>query len=1139
MEIPPLTNERSIFLEALEREDPTQRSAYLDAACGADSALRVRVEALLKSHVEAGAFLDKLGPARLKEQLGHQQRPDLGEQTLPTDNADDLGFLTASEKPGVLGRLDHYDVLEVVGRGGMGVVLKAFDGRLHRVVAIKVMAAQLATSATARVRFAREAQAAAAVSHDHIVTIHAVEEVQPLPYFVMQYVAGLSLHQRIERDGPLELAEILRIGMQTASGLAAAHAQGLVHRDIKPANILLENGVERVKITDFGLARAAAEASLTHSGVVSGTPQYMSPEQAEGKPIDQRTDLFSLGSVLYAMCTGRAPFRASGAMAVLKRVCEEHPSPIRESRPRIPVWLVDIIDRLQAKEPAKRFQSASEVAVLLAQHLAHVQHPSLSPLPAALPAKETTKKTLPVQGRRWAIAAAIIVAFLGCFSLAEATGVTGLAATVVRILTPDGTLVIEVDDPDIKVTVDADGGLMITGAGPHEIRLHPGTYRLQATRDGKPIQNEVITLSRGDKRVVRVSLEPAVAAGSGWKPPPPGPLDELDPAQIRKEERFPWQPKELVAVFGEHRGRGWAVPSCVRISPDGKLAASCADRLLYVWDAETLRLRTLLFGHTRGVWCVAFSPDSRRLLSCGKDQTIRQWDLETAKELRKFGGLTNTIGGVAFFPDGRRFLSAAQDRTMRMWDSENGGQLECFEGQESYNSVAISPDGSSAITSAENKTLQVWDLGKKQVIRRFEGHTSTPRVVGFLSKGTRFLSSGDSTLRLWDVATGAELRCFKGHAGAVHMSDLTSEGSRAVSAGIDGTLRVWDLDTDHEKLRMTCDSQLSGAAIFPDGTRALSATWDGAIRMWDLESGKELLPGEGVGPLCFYPEGIWRWSQTAFSLDGSRLLVGMSHPLARCWDVAGVRKLPGYKMNGPIWCVAFLPDGKRVVCGGRSGVSIMDCATGRELTHFEDLPWVARFSLSRDGRRLVTGRDPGLVQIWNVEKARELWHFDGLPEPVYNLAISADGRRAISGHGDGSVRLFDLDKGCELYPLNQHGKTVRAVALSPDGRWAAAGDDDGFVRLWDLNGPTAKPRPTARYHKRQINCLDFAPDGKSLVSAGYLEGTIVIWDVEAAEKRQAWQLPGVCHGAVFAPDGRHIATANGNGTVYVLRIGKP
>ena len=208
-------------------------------------------------------------------------------RTVGTDPDPPLDFLAPSQKPGSLGRLDHYEVNEVIGHGGMGVVLRAFDERLHRVVAIKVMAAELATSAMARRRFTREAQAAAAVSHDHIVTIHAVEEADGLPYLVMHYVAGMSLQERLDSDGPLQLAEILRIGMQTAAGLAAAHAQGLVHRDIKPANILLENGVERVKITDFGLARAVDDASLTQSGVVAGTPQYMSPEQAEGKAVDR------------------------------------------------------------------------------------------------------------------------------------------------------------------------------------------------------------------------------------------------------------------------------------------------------------------------------------------------------------------------------------------------------------------------------------------------------------------------------------------------------------------------------------------------------------------------------------------------------------------------------------------------------------------------------------------------------------------------------------------------------------------------------------------------------------------------------------------------------------------------------------
>src|SRR6185436_1469643 len=177
------------------------------------------------------------------------------------------------------------------------------------------------------------------------------------------------------------------------AGLAAAHARGLIHRDIKPANILLENGVERVKITDFGLARAVADASLTQSGVVAGTPQYMSPEQARGEAVDQRTDLFSLGSVLYAMCTGRPPFRADSNMAVLKRVCDETPSAIRETNPEIPDWLITIVNKLHAKNPAERFQSAAEVAELLKEHLAHLQHPSVVGPVAAILASPSASRT--------------------------------------------------------------------------------------------------------------------------------------------------------------------------------------------------------------------------------------------------------------------------------------------------------------------------------------------------------------------------------------------------------------------------------------------------------------------------------------------------------------------------------------------------------------------------------------------------------------------------------------------------------------------------------------------------------------------------------------------------------------------------
>jgi serine/threonine-protein kinase len=267
-------------------------------------------------------------------------------------------------------------VLEQVAVGGMGIVLKARDPELNRLVALKILPPTMAANHLARARFIREARAAAAVVHEHVVPIHAVDEFAGLPYLVMQFIRGRPLSERIRVTGPLRLEEILRIGAQSAAALAAAHAQGLIHRDVKPGNILLENSVERVKITDFGLARAADGSSLTRDGYIVGTPEYMSPEQANGQPVDARADLFSLGCVLYEMATGVSPFRAEQPVAALHRVCKVDPPSAHSLNTRIPEWLGRFIQKLMAKDAASRPQTATDVAEELGRRLAESQHAS-------------------------------------------------------------------------------------------------------------------------------------------------------------------------------------------------------------------------------------------------------------------------------------------------------------------------------------------------------------------------------------------------------------------------------------------------------------------------------------------------------------------------------------------------------------------------------------------------------------------------------------------------------------------------------------------------------------------------------------------------------------------------------------------
>src|SRR5947209_7742630 len=260
-------NEETIFAVAREKKTPAERQAYLDQACAKNTGVRAVVEELLRADDDAGSFLEH-APAGMEATVASEASS--------RDTVDDglwataLPFLKACDKPGRIGLLDQYEIIEVVGHGGMGAVLRAFDSKLSRVVAVKVMSPTLAANPTAVRRFLREATTAAAVHHDHVVTIHAVDNTHEPPYIVMQFVEGQTLQQKIDREGALQLTHILRIGSQAAAGLAAAHKLGLIHRDVKPANILLENGVERVKITDFGLARAADDVQMTQTGILPG-----------------------------------------------------------------------------------------------------------------------------------------------------------------------------------------------------------------------------------------------------------------------------------------------------------------------------------------------------------------------------------------------------------------------------------------------------------------------------------------------------------------------------------------------------------------------------------------------------------------------------------------------------------------------------------------------------------------------------------------------------------------------------------------------------------------------------------------------------------------------------------------------------
>ncbi len=427
-------------------------------------ALRKKIEVL--SAMEA--FLDVATGAT------EAAAPTAAEEGLPPH------YLTPPQGPGELGRLGPYRVLRLLGAGGMGLVCEAEDTQLQRPVALKVMRPELAVRAAARRRFVREGRAMAAVEHEHVVSVYQVGEERGVPFLAMPLLRGESLEARLRRDGKLPPAEAVRIGREAAEGLAAAHARGLVHRDIKPANLWLEES-GRVKILDFGLARAAdRQDALTQTGNVLGTPQYMAPEQAAGDPTDGRCDLFSLGCVLYRMCTGRLPFPGRHVLAVLSALATHQPQAPRQLEPAVPRALSDLIVRLLARDPRQRPASATEVAAALQ---------------AIADGKEGGRAG---HGRRRSWAAAASAALAGCL----------LFGVVLSIDTAHGTVKIELSDPRAQVRVKADGEEIRLQHDGGTLRLKVGEHKLEVSGKDFETVAESFTVRRGKQVVLRVTLVP-------------------------------------------------------------------------------------------------------------------------------------------------------------------------------------------------------------------------------------------------------------------------------------------------------------------------------------------------------------------------------------------------------------------------------------------------------------------------------------------------------------------------------------------------------------------------------------------------------------------------------------------------------
>jgi|GEM_PF-4750626 len=906
------------------------------------------------------------------------------------------GFLEPSTRPGMLGRLGPYEVESVIGRGGMGLVLRGFDPALNRPVAIKVISPQLASLATARRRFTREARAAAAISHDHVIAIHAVAESSSgLPYLVMPIITGRSLQRRLDEEGPLDTTDLLRIGYQTASGLAAAHAQGVVHRDIKPANLLLENGVERVKITDFGLARAADDASASQSGWIAGTPSFMAPEQAKGELVDPRADQFSLGAVLYATATGHSPFRAPSTLAVMKRVCEDRPRPIRQINTEIPNWLEAIIFRLLEKSPANRFSSMSEVAELLRQGLTALEQPgSVTP-----PRLGSRGRSIPGSGKRRVTplfcAGLLGLAGVGVLGGAILNPLTGLLANIIKFRMPEGTLIVELDDPTIEVEID-DRQLVLQGPGVQQIRLDVGPHLVRANRDGAKVHEEVVTISRDQKRVVAVRVEPKRTESKRRPARGTNPLE-------RSESVLPQPSKPPIEPFGPFPDDPRAEQeSTALFKPRPPQVPRPEQELLPPPDLESKPIPGSLLApdplmplpkatEVPNGPPAPIRPPANGLLGPALPMPSERLTSPEAKPFTQYptpsespASISSPKPDLSMAASSRRLPPRGRNITVRLKptiDVHDSFLLEPFPGSR-CSFATYSPDSKYlAVGTSLTGEIHLYDMANLKRVQNFHGEPPLGLVYGAISSRTEFLATTRGNLiDIWNINQGKFVCTIDAHEKPIRSIAFSPNGQLLASASDDKTVKFW-------KVR-TWSPEVIAVGYRPTGVLSLSG-----------------IP-----------------SQIRFGANG-HLAIGLgsensnkSQYFAEMYKFAFNNRIEPLRATHPtnleLLCLALSHEGFLAMGHSKPWIEVWGEEArynhGGLLTNKSTGPNTLTFTNNRNRVELAAAYPDGTIQIWDLGAQKLLYRLEGHRDRIDALEASPDGTTLASASRDGTVRIWDL-----------------------------------------------------------------------------------------------------------------------------------